>query len=238
MSNSSVSGRIFLNNDPGWYWYRDNGTEWEGWGLFYELFEPTESGFSWVNQGSASTSTTDGGVYLTTPAPGAAGENVRLRVQAYTFVAPTSNFFIFAGFLPLLDSLEKTSAGIIFRENSTGEFIYFSLQYNPSSTVAKSDLVLSVDKYDSPTALNSTYAVASSGALKGSMIWLVMRDDGTDLTWSYTNDNKDLIDVHTVSRTDFLAGGPDEIGYAVNSTNTSADASMTLLSWTKTEIDA
>jgi len=229
-----IAGRLYLPSAPGWYWFRDNGQEWEGWGLLYSFEEPDENGFSWINQGSASTSTTDGGVYLTTPAPGAAGENVRLRVQAVSFVAPTTApYTVTAAFTPLLFPSDQTSAGLIFRESSTGEFIYFRVIFDTTSSLSKSDLVLSLDKYGNATTFNSNYKVLSASYIKSPTIWLKMEDDNTNLIWSFSNDGENFHTFDTQTRTDFMAGGPDQIGYAVNSNNTTGSAAMTLFSWTK-----
>ena len=233
-SDADLEGRLYFTTSPGWYLFQDDGSSWDvGWGPIFELTEPDESGLSWINQGTASTSTTDGGVYLTTPAPGGAGENVRLRVQDVSFVDPTSDYTVTAAFTPLLFPSDQTSAGLIFRESGTGEFIFFRVMFDTTSGISKGDLLLSVDKYDNATTFNSNYKVLSASYIKSPTIWLKMEDDTTDLIWSFSNDGKNFHTFDTQTRTDFMAGGPDQIGYAVNSNNTTGSAAMTLFSWTK-----
>lgn len=224
---TEISGRIFTDAFPGWSWYRDNGTAWAKWGHFNEMNEPDQSLFAWVNQSSATVSTTNGPTVLKTPAPGGAGENVNLRVQT----PPSTPYTLIAGFVPDIDPVNQTSCGVVFRESSTGKFIFFRLMFDTTSAVTKSDIVFSVDKYTNPTTFSSNYAVKSAGFLKGSIIWLKMADDGTNLTWSYSNDGQNYTNITTQSRTNFLASGPNQVGFAINSNTTSGAAGMTLLSW-------
>jgi hypothetical protein len=224
---ADVSGRIWLDEFPGWSWYRDDGTAWRKWGHFNEFTEPDQSLFSWINQSSATISTVYGPSILTTPAPGGAGENVNLRVQA----TPTTPYSLLMAFIPQIDPVNNTSCGMALRESSTGNFIFFRLLFDTASTITKSDIVFSVDKYTSPTVFASNYAVVSAGFLRGSIIWFKVFDDGTDITWSYSNDGQNYTNITTQSRTDFLASGPNQIGFAINSNVTTGAAGMTLLSW-------
>lgn len=228
MAEVSVSGRIWLDGFPGWSWYRDDGTAWTKWGHFNELVEPDQSLFAWVNQSSATFSTTYGPTVLQTPAPGGAGENVNLRVQATPLTTP---YQLIMGFTPQIDPANNTSCGFVLRESSTGKFIFFRLMFDTTSAITKSDIVFSVDKYTSPTVFNSNYAVHSAGFLRGSIIWFSALDDGTNITWSYSNDGQNYTDITTQLRTNFLASGPDQMGFAINSNTTSGAAGMTLLSW-------
>jgi hypothetical protein len=235
---SFLSGRLFLSEAPGWFWYQDDGTEWNAWGQFYEFYQPSQTNFIWINQGSATISTTDGPAILTTPPPGSAGENLRLRVESITAEAPTAApYKVVIGFMPSLDSFDQTSCGIVFRESSTGKIIYFSIKYD-TTAVSKSDLILSLDKYTSPTVFDSNYKILTANQLRGSTVWFRITDTGTDLRWSYAPDSLNYTIFDERSRTDFFTTGPNQIGIAVNSNNTSGNAGMILLSWFKDDINA
>jgi len=227
MADIEITGRIWTDSSPGWAWYRSDDVEWKKWGYLNEFTEPDQSLFSWINQSSATIDTTYGPTVLKIPAPGAAGENVNLRVQA----APPTIYSTIACFTPQIEPVNKTSCGIIFRESSTGKFIFFRFMFDTTSIIAKSDVIFSVDKYTSPTVFSANYAVRSAGFLRGSVIWLSMMDDGTDLTWAYSNDGQNYTTITTQSRTNFLALGPNQVGFAINSNTTSGAAGMTLLSW-------
>jgi hypothetical protein len=227
MPDLNISGRIWMDSFPGWSWYRDDGTTWRKWGHFNEFTEPDQDFFSWVNQSSATFSTLFGPTVLSAPAPGGVGENINMRVQSLL----TTPYNLLAAFVPQLDPVNNTSCGLVLRESSTGQLIFFRLLFDTTSIITKSDIVFSVDKYTSPTVFNSNYVVTSAGFLRGSVIWFKIFDDGINITWSYSNDGQNYVDITTQSRTDFLGGGPDQIGFAVNSNTTAGAVAMTLLSW-------
>ena len=225
MSEEIVSGRIWLDEFPGWSLYRDTGTIWEKWGHFNELTEPDQTLFSWINQGTATISTVYGPTILTSP--GSAGDDVHLRVQS----TPATPYNLISAFTPQIDPADNTSCGMVLRDSATGEFIFFRLLFDTTSVITKSDIVFSLDKYDNPTTFNSNYSVVSAGFMRGSIIWLQIIDDGINLSWNYSNDGQNYINLTTQSRTNFLVSGPNQIGFAINS-NTIGDATgMTLLSW-------
>jgi hypothetical protein len=219
-------GRFYFQDDPGIYIKRDDESAWNSWGPFFELYEPNETGYSWVNQQTATTSTTDGGVVLSSPAPGVAGDNINLRIET----SPATPYTIKAAFIPTLYPVNQTSCGLVFRENATSRIIFFRLMFDDTSTT-KTDLVLSVDKYTNPTTLSANYVVASANILKSALVWFSVTDDGTDLIFSYSNNNVDYTILYQIARNNFFTTGPDEVGYAINSNTTSGNAIMTLLSW-------
>jgi len=224
-----LEGRLYLQDEPGIYIKRDDGLTWDSFGTFYELFEPDETGYAWVNQQTATTDTTNGGVVLSSPAPLLAGDNLNIRVKT----APATPYTVRAAFIPLLYPVDQTSVGLIFRETATSRIIFFRLMFD-ATVATKTDLVVSIDKYTSPTVLSANYMFMSANVLKSALMWFGMTDDGVDLTFSYSNNNIDYTDIFTVARTDFFTVGPNQIGYAINSNNTGGKAILTLLSWKET----
>ena len=227
--DTELEGRFYFQNNPGFYIRRDDGNVWANYGTLFELYEPNETGFSWINQQTATTSTTNGGVVLSSPAPLLAGDNINLRVKT----APATPYTVKAGFIPLLYPENQTSTGLVFRETATSRIIFFRLMFD-TTTTTKTDLVISVDKYTSPTVLSANYVVASANILKSSMMWFSVADDGVDLTFSYSNNNVDYTNFYQVARNDFFTTGPDQVGYAINSNTVSGNAILTLLSWQET----
>lgn len=227
MPDIEITGRIWTDSFPGWSWYRDDGTEWKKWSHFNEMTEPDQSLFAWINQGAATISSTYGPSVLKAVAPGGAGDNVHMRVQT----PPVTPYVLSACFTPNIESANKTSCGVVLRESSTGKFIFFRFMFDTTSIITKSDVIFSVDKYTNPTTLSGNYTVCSAGFLRGSVIWLQIADDGADLTWSYSNDGVNFVELTSQSRTNFMALGPNQVGFAINSNTTSGAAGMTLLSW-------
>lgn len=237
-------GRLYLTKSPGWYFFQDQEVEWSAWGPVYELFEPNNDEFTWVNQNdtfveAAGTITDNGGIYLETPplsmisiVSGIYVDEVRLKVQDVDFVSPTSPpYTLTIGFVPNLEETDQTSCGLIVRDNTIGNFIFFRLMYDTNATT-KRNLILSVDKYTNEQFFDSNYITLSAGTLIGSIVWFRMEDDNNDLIWSISNDGKNFMEIITQSRTDFLAN-PNQIGFAVNTNNVTALAGMTLVSWNK-----
>jgi virginiamycin B lyase len=141
-------------------------------------------------------------------------------------------YTVTTAFTPLLSPVNQTCCGITFRDSTTGEFIIYRIMYDNTS-VTKRDLVISLDKYDDPNTFNSNYKTLSAGTLISPMVWFKMEDDGVDLNWYFSNDSFNFILFDTQSRTDFLASGPDEIGVAFGTNNTTGGAGMNLHSWLK-----
>jgi hypothetical protein len=224
--DTEFEGRFYFQDNPGLYIRRDDGDAWTAFGTCFELFEPNETGYSWVNQQTATTSTTNGGVVLSSPAPLLAGENLNIRVKT----APVTPYTVKAGFLTTLYPVNQTSAGILFRESGTNKIIFFRLMFD-NTTTTKTDLVISVDRYTNSTTLFGNYKVASANIFKSPLFWFSMTDDGVDLTFSYSNNNIDYTQFFQAARSNFLTVGPNQIGYAINSNNVNGNAVLTLLSW-------
>jgi len=226
--DTELEGRLYFQDNPGFYIRRDNGDVWAAYGPIFELYEPNETGFSWINQQTATTITTYGGVILSSPAPLLAGDNINIRVET----APATPYTAKAGFLHMLYPVNQTSVGLIFREIATSKLVFFRLMFDNTSTT-KTDLVLSVDKYTSPTVFLANYNLASANILKSNLTWLSVTDNGTDLIFSYSNNNVDYTNFYQVARNNFFTVGPDQVGYAINSNNVNGNAILTLLSWQK-----
>jgi hypothetical protein len=225
---SCNGGQVWFNSRPAWYISQDIGNWWNCWGPFYQFQEPdqVQVGFSWVNQGVATISTANGGLHMN--AIGSGSTDVHLRVMTTPQAAP---YALYASFIPLLDASNQTSSGILLRESGTGKFVFFRLMYDTTSVVAKSDLVLSIDKYTTPTTAPVNYLTASASIIASPVVMLRIIDDGTNLYFSVGNNELYYWTAFTVSRTDFMATGPDQIGYAVSSDPGTGSAGMTLLSW-------
>lgn len=228
-TDPTLEGRFYFQDNPGIYIKRDDGTGWSSYGNLFELFEPNETGYSWVNQQTATTVTTQGGVVLKSAAPAGAGDNINLRVKT----APSTPYTVTAAFIPLLYPTNQTSCGLVFRESGTSRIIFFRLMFD-NTTTTKTDLVLSVDKYTNPTTISANYKVASANIFKSPLIWLRVADNGTNLTFSYSNNNIDYTSFFSAARNNFFTTGPNQVGYAINSNTTSGNAIMTLLSWSET----
>jgi len=211
---ASNDGNLFLPSD-GFQIERDTGSVWAPWGPIYPLTLPVDGDFAWVNQGTGSVTTTQGGIHLLAPA--ASGTNIRARVKS----APATPYVITACFLPLLTAINFASCGLLFRQSSDGKIAVLGLAHS-------TDWEFSFNKYSSATAFASQYGIASMKHYL-SPIFLRIADNGTNRILSFGTDGQNFTQLHSVGRTDYLTA--DQVGFYANSENTTYPAAATLLSW-------
>jgi hypothetical protein len=171
---------------------------------------PLVASLSWVNQGTA-TATDDAGTMLFT-ANGPTANDRRLLVQA----APATPYTFTVGLHPGFDIVGANTpiVGIVSRESSTGKFVEF-IQYSP----ANNTIHLGNDKFTNPTTPAGGYADgAVQPIVTGSTpVWLRVVDDGANLTWYYSANGREFFQWDQRSRTDHMAGGPNQIGLVADS---------------------
>lgn len=233
----STLGKFYFSDDPGWYFFREDGSTWSAWGPYYKAEEPNDIIFSWINPVSNGAVgfnwIFDGGVFLQAPPLTGASEAIRARYRETTWDTPiTTPYQVTAALMPLLDDTNNTSCGIVFGEVATGKLIFFRLIYDGAS-LTKTDLLLSLDKYTTFSSFSANYKQKSASTLSKGLSWLRMRDDGTNLIWSFSTDGKNFLEFYSATRGDFFTTAPDQIGYAVNTNNTTGSAGMFLASWKK-----
>ena len=222
------AGRRIVLTDamiPDWV---DDGTQWRpmvgGLALGYE--PPTSGSFIAVNQGT-STLTTLSGSLLLTAFPDGTANNRHLYVQN----APATPYTLTVGMiLNIWPAPNPTMGGLCFRESSTGKFVEFITYFTNNSNHFATDKA---------TAPNGSFTGYDDGAVQPGwstqgIIWLRIRDDGTNLSWFWSQDGVSFQPWLSVRpRTDFLASGPNQIGLLVQSLDTTAGrfVYMNVLSW-------
>lgn len=219
--SASNDGNLFLPNN-GFYIERDTGAAWAPWGPIYPMVAPPSSGWSWVNQGSAAVDTTNGGIYLNSPAQG----NVT-DFHLYVRSAPTPPYVIDTYIKGLLFAKNYLTLGLLWRQSSDGKFVTAHHQFN--SNVNTVDAVFSVEKFSGPAA--------GAGAYVGQPIvemfnWVRIADDNTSRIVSVSIDGQHWHQYHSVSRTDYLTA--NQVGIFAASGNNATptqDVALHLLSW-------
>jgi hypothetical protein len=172
-----------------------------------------------VNQGGATVTTTNGGIFLLGPA--GAGVNLRCRVKT----APSTPYTITALIIPHLMAVNFMGCGLLFRDSASGKMASIAL----ANTAA--GWTVDVNKWTDATTFSAQYV---SGVLQTmlSPLFLRIADNGTNRISSLSNDGINWRVIHTVGRTDFLTA--DQVGFFVNCQETTWDAGMTLTSWKET----
>lgn len=177
---------------------------------------PIDAQFSWVNQGGASVDVTSAGIYL--QAPVAASTNLRVRVKS----APATPYTITAAFVSTLVTASLQDAGLVFRESSTGKMVVFQLASLGTYVTTASGPTALVTNLMGPLGLTGSWPA----------FWRIA-DDGVNLTYSQSIDGAHFVALYQASRTGYLTGGPDQVGFFVNEQTNTYVAGMLLLSWSQ-----
>lgn len=208
-------GDLFFPSN-GYVVERDTGAAWAPWGPIFPLTAPDDSAFAWVNQGGASTITTNGGIHLIAPA--VAALNIRARVKS----APSTPYTITACFLGRAVGVNSANFGLLFRESGTGEIHVFEVIFS-------TDWRLGSEKYTSATAASASYTLQPILSYMPCPLWLRIADDGANRICSWSMDGQNWMVIHTIGRTDFLTA--DQVGFYAQAVNATWDCACTLISW-------
>lgn len=203
---------------------RYSGSAWVPWGPLFPLTDPSLASIStWVNQGGASVSTTNGGILLSAPA--AAGDNIRLRVKT----APATPYKITA-MLKGFGAVNAANVGLAFRESGSGKIALAMLGGAFTGKLTSAPALASIT-FTNPTTFNAVYVSNNFPEFPLQMppAFLRIEDDGTNRIISISSDGINFMAYHTVIRTDFLTA--DQVGFFVNSVSSTAAAGALLMSW-------
>lgn len=195
------------------YRFIHNGAAWIPYVGAFKCVEPLLADFAWINQGTATATTTQGGIRLLAPA--VAGTQIRILKKA----APVTPYTITALLWLRGMHLNYQGAGLTFRQSSDGKTVLFNTYVE---TTGPKMQVLKVGTGNYPNA---------DQFLWHSSYPLVMRiaDDGVNRISSWSPHGSSYETFHSVGRTDFLTA--DEVGFHANSENALFAAEAWLLSW-------
>ena len=193
---------------------RYSGSAWVPW-RSTPLIDPSLTSWSWINQGTATVSTTNGGIYLFDGTQGT--DHIAIR----EFASPGGNFTRTFGFMAYASQQGASDQfGVCFRESSSGKLV----------TMGMVTSSLFIAKWNSPTSFSANYS-ATIGAPTGwlgafqnpqYLVYFRLGDDGsTNRTFSVSLDGVHFLTLLSQTRTDFMT--PDQLGFFVN--NRSAGAS-------------
>ena len=222
-SASQLSGDLYLPNN-GFAAGRWSGSAWAQWGPIFPFLRPNDSEFAWINQETASVSTTNGGIYLFS-GTAAAADDLRIRKKT----SGSAPYTVTAAFLPLMPHVDTMYAGLCFRQSSDGKLATFQIQAKSGSDAG---LSIAATKWTDHNTFLADYTLTGSLVKFRPVcpiVWLRIEDNNTNRICSISVDGQNFMAVHSVTRTDHLTA--DEVGFFVNANNASYAAAMTLLSW-------
>lgn len=220
LPSPGIAGRLFLPTDDV-LGYQDDGSNWNAFGpLNNNLKAPgLISGWTWVNQGSATVTQRGGTISLSDSSQGGA-YNWRLLTKA----TPTPPYTIITG-LTLCSGLSGVYAecAVGWRESSSGKFITMRVPTD------NGDMNLQLTPWTNVTTPFATYTAGFkiNALMIGRAIYIKLQDDNTNRIVSISNNGLDWVQFHSVSRTDFITPDQNIFGLAAWSLDTKAN----LFSW-------
>lgn len=215
MPNAGEAGRAFIASD-GVSLAIDTGTDWVHYGPIQPMLRPPDDAlFSWYNQGSASVSTSKGGVQLSCPA--ASGLSIHGRKRSLT--AP---YKVSMQFLPFLADASSPFCGIAITDGTKMIGIHL---VNTSHI----HYVEVVKITNSTTYSSSPYAQKASDM--GSRVdWFQVEDDNTNIYFRYSCNGKVWITAFQETRTTWMASPTGPMFYVCPS-NATFDVHMHVRHW-------
>lgn len=221
---AGVQGDLFLPTD-GFQIERKGASTWSPWGPIFPFTPPDPASFSWVNQGAGANAgvltTANGG--MTIRAKGKITSHARCQV----YTAPATPYSVTAYFrcTPMVGGTAGARAGLLFRDSVGGKMV----------TMGFDTGVVFFTKWNgADTGINSNYN--PGGTFMVGDLWFRMTDDGTDFLFAISTDGQNFMQVLNQPRHDWLAAGPDQIGFFADSAVSSAGVDfdtvfITLLHW-------
>lgn len=218
---ATETGRIGIATNSFYNYARCSGSAWQ-WFLNGRMITlPVDGNFSWVNQGSATVTTTNGGIFLL--APTASGNNIRMRCET----APAKPWTRTMDFVPLLHTASTPYVGLAVRDSVSGELITMTIGELTGTTYT-----LSLINWTNVTTFSSYSVQQHVKATIGKTAQFSVANNGSNnLVWSYSNDGVNLETWQTFGDTAFLDNVPNQVCFIANSSSTSNTAGITVLSW-------
>lgn len=200
--------------------YEDDGTIWRGFGPLYPLTKPPAvSTWTWQNQGTATAVDSQDTIFWTSPVSPGSATNVRALFRAL----PATPYKITAVIMPALRAVATNMCGLYLRNATSGlvkgMVLGCSAAWPPFLTVAK---------WNSLTSFNASYGGPPIPQIPRPA-FLRIEDDGTTITWSYSEDGLNWIVAASTGHTDWVTA--DTIGFGGDASNPTWGPSATLLSW-------
>jgi len=221
LPSSANAGDIYWSTDNG-LMYRYTGTAWQAFYNNIPLVLPPTTGWSWLNQGTATVSNVaNNSLTITGPADSANS------YKCYVRSAPATPWILDTAFLFNTAMANYATVGIVAVESSTGKFYSYGFQFNGQGN----SLPWFVQsKYTNTTTFSSDAGFYPYG-LNQNPMRLRFTDNGTLFTMAYSNDGITWVTMFSESRTAWLATGVNQIGLTVCPRNASYPAVLNLLSW-------
>lgn len=213
---ASNAGDVYYADDS-LYMFVDNGSSWDAFYHSPKLTIPPSSGWSWVNQGSATLDSSKGYHVLYCP-QGSGGYRLRVRNQ------PSTPYTITA----LIERLEGDPAaaqhgfGIGFRDSVSGK-MHLALMFNAGGFYTASTLFAGT----APSDFHSHLALPRFDT--ASQIWIQITNDGTNRTVAVSRNGRTWRTISSSAFDTYFT--PDQVFFFGHPGDDTYPETVTLLSW-------
>ena len=193
-----------------------NGASWDHFKDGKLLTPPNDAAFSWHNQGDASVDSTNGGVHLNVPA--VTPQEIRGRIIA----APSTPYVITAAMLPTIPGSNYHGCALFWLQSADGKIVTLRLFGQAGGSV------MSVTK----EGVAHYVSLRSDILMSSPLLFLRIEDDGTNRKCHFSGDGINFVQIHSVSRTDYLTA--DYLGWCGIMDAATLDLGVTLIHWKQT----
>lgn len=215
-SNISTAAVVF--SEP----YLISGTS--VFGPVFSLTKPTDTTFSWVNQGTGSIATTNGSVYLSS-GPGTGAYNWRLRVASL----PGATYTVTMGMRCLQQIATQMFCGLVLYDSGMGKLETFGLGFDVNRTGVYTWASVS----SNTGAPFDNQANTGNWTYGGSITWIRIVEDGVNRTFYTSTDHINWNQVFQEASATFLT--PNQIGFGVSqNVGSTGTTNMTVFSYLQT----
>lgn len=217
-SGQTNGNQYYCSDSP--YHYVFNGSVWHPYIGGREVSEPgytDTTTLTWVNQGSATSDSTYGGIRMNTIAH--FGDSLRLKYGTPPSTPYTLTVWIDPNFIRPGSGTSNCGVGF-YNVSSAKSFMICPVMTSTTTLV-------STTKYTNNTTF-SAFSVQSYPWDIGNM-WLQITDDGTNFIFGVSSNGIDFITLDTQARAGFLT--PDKVCVFVNTSNSSVTCGMSILHW-------
>lgn len=223
---SPTDGDVYLATDSHVALHRASSA-WVPFGPINKLtFPPAISGnWTWANQGTSTADDSLGVIQMVSQLNG--GQTLRALYKA----APVSTPYTITALVSfdMGYSVNWLGCGIGFRENSSGKYLVFG----PSS----SDGACAVECMRWNNTGSYTSALFNDGGVNGGIghwarpMWLRIKNDGTNLTFWYSNSGILWTQRASTAKNSFFTTGPDGVAMCLYQENNSVQSQAVFWSW-------
>lgn len=182
---SGLTGDLYICSDS-IYWFRWDGSAWKAFVGMTPVKLPPPTGWTWVNQSTATVST-DGGMVTISDAG-----HLALDPRWYYRSAPSAPYTATFG-LRFTSLAQYFQAGVGFRSSGGKYHLFSPVAANVTS-----------GKWDDFQSFNTNYRVKAAYAPAFNLFWLRLADNNTNRICSFSYDRVNWTVFHSVGRTDFL----------------------------------